>query len=309
MFLRCYHRTPQSDGEEAAAARRQKRSYSDSDNSYDALRSTNDAKKKRTVDWMDLAAQSRSSQLLYVGVNEKRINDLIGWATTYDLLDDQQRENQKLKSQSQSRQNINPLFCLPSAPLPPSHLHFLSNKITRSPEYDKKLLAKSFSESALVATGIFLEEMITASLLPIAGFHVMRCRAQEENSDVVASKAPNCRILTNPITGERRKSDQVFLELSDKTCREWTLPPEEAMLKLLQQGLIPDSGLELSRQPTRSIIFNTKDATASRKTQWDKIVRWSREKGLNPKYVVANMDIYRLFLLSGSLELNPSRYL
>jgi hypothetical protein len=51
----------------------------------------------------------------------------------------------------------------------------------RTASVKKSFLYKSFDDSALIALGIAWEEMITASLLPLARQHVERCRRLEHN--------------------------------------------------------------------------------------------------------------------------------
>lgn len=62
----------------------------------------------------------------------------------------------------------------------------------------EQCMSESFDTSAKVSMGVAIEEMVTASLLPLARDHVKRCR----------------------LLGEREAFD------------EWTLPPEEAIFKL-----------------------------------------------------------------------------
>lgn len=65
--------------------------------------------------------------------------------------------------------------CLPSESLPPSLLAFIQD-VAADKLKDDTSLHHSLDRSALVATGIALEERLTLDLLPIATLFVERCR-------------------------------------------------------------------------------------------------------------------------------------
>ena len=102
---------------------------------------------------------------------------------------------------------------------------------------DQSLFYERFHHSAAVAIGMFTEEMLTASLLPLAQQYVQYCRHHDDADE-------------------------------NNDCRKWTLPPEEAILKLFQDSNMihsnntsPTGGSKSSpssllstRVPTRSIV-------------------------------------------------------
>jgi hypothetical protein len=295
---------------------------------------TGRSKSSQTVDWNDLATGPLCNDLLFTNLDQNEISELIGFATHYSSkeqdanpqrqISPQQRQNVnalqdfglapttslQVLSQSEQPQHENPLLGLPSIPLPPSHLHYLSRRTLSIPEFDKKL-EQTFADSALIAIGMFLEEMITASLLPLAGYHVLRCRELGELSTDLSEAMDgllpghdksDCRLLSHPITGLKIKSDSLLVEITEKPFDEWTLPPEEAMLKLLEQNVIPADGLEFLPSPTRSAIASQKLSGQVPTNEWQSIQKWSKTQNLDPYYVVKNMDVYRLFLKMRSLQ-------
>lgn len=321
---------------ESAAFRRQNRDYSDSDNSYQALEMSNRNKLAELVDLEDVATGTLCSQLLFAGLDSNEISELIGFATHHSVEEqsvnlEQTRPPDRNGSnvledyglapsipqhplwRSQQAQWENPLLGLPNVPLPPSHLHYLSQTTLSIPEFEKKL-EEGFADSALVAIGMLIEEMITASLLPLAGFHVLRCREIEklstDVSDAMDQTQPSpdksdIRQLSHPTMPQKIWSDQISVNRNDIVCDEWTLPPEEAMLKLLEQNAIPNDGLELTSPPTRSMIAPANNYRRPPTNEWQSIQKWSKAQGLDPYYVVQNMDVYRLFLKMTNL---PNRW-
>ena len=152
--------------------------------------------------------------------------------------------------------------------------------------------------SGLVAMSMALEEMITASLLPLAGYHVMRCRRIEEQNQAkddeeedenyvqyekgdptvpYSTPLQNTRIHCHPITqqpieinGELNNSNNNNNNTTEKEnpWDEWTLPPEESILKLLEQGLIqvpqrPSSLLSSENSSSSSMPDDTATTTTS----------------------------------------------
>eukprot|EP00980_Cylindrotheca_fusiformis_P011271 scaffold2595_cov107-Cylindrotheca_fusiformis.AAC.4 len=303
---------------ESPAARRQKRDYSDSDNSYQAVKVRSRNKPAKTVDLEDVANGPLCNKLLFANLDEEQISELIGLATHYSRqeppinLSQRQEENESILQeyglsftrQSKKSGQENPLLGLPNIPLPPSHLSYLSKAALSVPEFNEQL-EQVFGDSALVAIGMFLEEMITASLLPLAGYHVLRCREIEElstdPSEVRNGLESGCddsdvRLLLHPITGESMGSHEVCVNRNEKPHIEWTLPPEEAMMKLLKQNVIPNDGLKLLPSPTRSVTPPQGESGQLAPTEWQIIQEWSKWQNLEPYFVVKHMDIYRLFL-------------
>jgi hypothetical protein len=108
---------------------------------------------------------------------------------------------------------------------------FARNRIT------EQCMSESFDTSAKVSMGIAIEEMVTASLLPLARDHVKRCR----------------------LLGEKDSFD------------EWTLPPEEAILKLNAGHAYMGSAQEPSV------------------AGFDE---WCKSRDLDPEFVEKNKDLY-----------------
>lgn len=266
----------------SVGTRKQNRDYSDSDNSYEAIKDYM-PKKARNVHWDDLADQPLSNDTLFKNLNDEKISELIGWATHSAL-------NEECRPKAL---NANPLLGLPSTPMPPSHLKFFAKRCVSIPEFNQSLQSR-FSDSALVATGMFLEEMITASLLPLAGYHVMRCRELENTlaTSPESEESSDERIsIPHPLGGTPIQPEQMKIQVTDRPSQEWTLPPEEAMLKLLEQNTFPIEGVAFHQSPTRSTTTNQSPTKS-----WQSTESWSREQGLSTQYIAQHMDIFRLFV-------------
>jgi hypothetical protein len=144
----------------------------------------------------------------------------------------------------------------------------------------KSCLYKSFDDSALVALGIVWEEMITASLLPLARQHVARCRRLEQNI------AP-------------RSSDVARLD----PFQEWTLPPEQAIWRLAREGVT--AVLPSAHALARGHVFDRESSVNaslvkclgnSEPRKQQAVDDWCHTHGLDPPLVKSNMDIYGVFL-------------
>jgi hypothetical protein len=83
------------------------------------------------------------------------------------------------------------------------------------------LLLEKFDISALIAIGMLVEEMITVSLLPLAQDHVNRCRALEQVEDDHSSN------------NKRKRQQQTYDMKQQHSFFQWTLPPDEAIAKLM----------------------------------------------------------------------------
>ena len=168
----------------------------------------------------------------------------------------------------------------------------------QAPEFKVKL-ENRFSDSALVATGMLVEEMITASLMPLAGYHVMRCRELETRHEKAAAEGSDKastidrRPLVHPVTGKVMQSDKILVNPLAMSSEEWTLPPDEAVMRLLEQDAIPPEGLYLTPPATQTL------QDRNRKTpdkDWGAVQMFSTDNKMAPENVIENMDIYRLFL-------------
>ncbi|CAJ1969322.1 unnamed protein product [Cylindrotheca closterium] len=311
---------------EPAHVRRQKREYYDSDNSYEALDASEYSKVNvETVDYYDVAAGPSCDESIFINFDRDEVSELIGYATDAKreasisaaakyaslpaLMHDKSRAaapslaGQSLVSSltsvtTQSHGVDNPLLGLPSTPLPTSHLRYISKMAAQAPEFSVKL-ENRFSDSALVATGMLVEEMITASLMPLAGYHVMRCRELEVRREPRATedsgKAAKIdqKPLVHPVTGRVMQSDKILVNPLEKSSEEWTLPPDEAMMKLLEQDAIPPEGLYLTPPATQTLHDENRKALDK---DWEAVQLFSTDNKITPENAIENMDIYRLFL-------------
>ena len=251
-----------------------------------------------TVNFDDLSQTVWGGQLLYKTWSTADISDLVGVATS---LNGQLRRGDECDggggNKSPALFRNNPLLQSSiSSPPPPSTLHYILANAPISTDEKRNLnphastAVKALDLSGAVAMGATLEEMITSSLLPLAGLHVLRCRAiedvqsgQQENHDydqecqhakdmrkekmasqVKEDQEPSLlsihmatirdhhpvnedfsnfsqeRWVRHPITNELVKIDLRHVKWKDENVwEEWTLPPEEAIIKLLEQGMLP----------------------------------------------------------------------
>lgn len=326
-------------------------------NSTKRLRSTllsmNDVLPNPTVvDFDGLAQTIWGEQLLYKTRDADEISDLIGLATSLEgphqnAVGDGDPNSQSVAvAQSPARDSIsnnNPL--LQSSFHNPPTASTLEYLCTNAPKLKKRRpnrhisvstapVAKAMDVSAYVAMGMTLEEIITASLLPLAGFHVLRCRAiqdaqsgeeeQEEErhnhhpstsndddaghhddtnflfggpthgsrtstntlqmeegrdedrgpSNDKTTTIPEAQFAINgypdfsqvryarhPITNESVKIDLRHIRWKDENVwDEWTIPPEEAIMKLLEQGMIVQQPKSANNDDTAGISTDGKSS-------------------------------------------------
>jgi hypothetical protein len=215
------------------------------------------------VQWDALADTKwgRNPLTRYVSVPE--LDELVGWATHV------QRPVPFV--------NVNPLLGLPGTPLQPSLLMYLENTVSEILSAEKRSDQwESFDQSALIAIGIALEEMITTNLLPLAQLHVNRCRELE-----------------------------VIPGSEERLFSEWTLPPEEAVEKLVEnaksQQAEPEVCLATAYPSTRTMIPHAPGTSllnqplAERRNKEARLV-WCQALGLDPAFVKSNMEMLRIFL-------------
>lgn len=205
-----------------------------------------------------------------------------------------------------------------------------------------------FRDSVAVAMGMYLEECLTASLLPLAGLHVLRCRALEgmasgetEACPVAASPSIGKKqddsqrqrkrrresrdqhaagyalqpIALHPVTGEQVKLDmnhQIRWK-DEKAFDEWTIPPEEAILKLMEQGLlskdlpyhfVPDASR--SWNPKQSLKHNHRDSNddvnlgpgfgSSTVSNDNRIDALAKRYNVESRMISANKELFDIFL-------------
>jgi len=226
-----------------------------------------------SVPWDELAETKwgKTSLTRFVAVPE--LDRLVGWATHVQ------------QSAPVAEPNVL-LGITSSSPLQPSLLRYLENTASYMLSADKRSDQwESLHQSALVSIGIVLEEMLTATLLPLAQRHVKRCRNLE---DVYGSE------------------EQVF--------SEWTLPPEEAIEKLLLStaaGATSDGlgGLATAHPSTRSTLQDAVGTSVlnqpSRKMRNQQALSaWCKATGLDISSVQSNKDILRIFLPHSTLPTN-----
>jgi len=255
----------------------------------------------RSIDWLQLGrATWWADEPIFNAMSVSAISSAVGWAH-HQTSDEQDRKF--------SIKELNPYLDLPNTPMPSSHLDWIAQRATKRMKTEvimwKKItfltqseheieqpsavtthrklkrlewqtwacdsedetyqllksvkptrsvdvtvplvrrvkvtetcMSESFSTSALVAMGVAVEEMLTASFLPLARQHVERCR-----------------------------------KLVDRhAIDEWTLPPEESILKL-------DSG-------TASL------GTARDLAQPADFARWCESRDLDAEFILENMDLY-----------------
>lgn len=255
-------RKPKSKHDAVLARKRQERSYSDSDNSYEHNIPIRGIREEREPFDLEINADSESGRRsLFENMEANQVESLVAWAhsgtsTTAPasshahvgtLLPETGQEDEEAMMRN------NPLLHLVNTPLPLSFLNYFAHRATNVPEFHEGLYT-SFEDSALVAIGMIMEEIITASLLPLAGCHVLRCRQLEAKpSKDETLLAPISEVsLLHPISNQPIKFDPRNLPEDETSFSAWTLPPEEAMLKMVSQGMVPDTGIPLVRDPIRS---------------------------------------------------------
>ena len=289
---------------EPPGTRRQKRTYYDSDNSYEPL---SEEKPVETIDWDDHANQTWGRKQLIKGLGDFERSALLCLATTHATEEDadELRESPCRQSpQFQDPKHENPLVPLDSSPLPLSHLNYFISRSSKVPGFAEKLY-RSFGDSALVAIGMILEEMLTASLLPLAGLHVLRCRELEnkhssgEDAETHVPSLEENRLLLNPINGQAIESRCTVLKGAETPFEEWTLPPDEACFKLLEQGFMPRNGVPLVQEPTREMPASVVNG-AKLDRQETSIRNWMETQEVDPNFVAENSEVFRLFI-SGDL--------
>jgi len=130
----------------------------------------------------------------------------------------------------------------------------------------RQLIHSRFNHSAAVAMGMLLEEVLTATLMPLAERHVMRCRELEgaipdQNDDgennVVNPKARPKRSKSTPDDCDTARA---ILQARQHVFEQWTLPPEQAIVQLVveahlhQQGIQQYRGLATTSPPAKSAV-------------------------------------------------------
>jgi hypothetical protein len=263
---------------------------------------------KETVDFYELERDNPelADKSLFEIIPLPEISRLVGWATHCNH-----------DGEMPSRPPHNPLLSLPNTPLPPSYLNYISNEMrkylmnqgasdgrprkkrrtdseadsetpkpgdTTAGAPQRSSLFGSFDCSALVGMGMVWEEMVTASLLPLARQYVTRCRTLEmiSNND-----------------SEEDATEQQWSDLQPDPFREWTLPPEEAVRKMVTDPNFSTSHVNLpsALPPTRTRPQNSEQVRLNlHQMQQLSTQQWCQRHGLDPAFVANNMELFGAFL-------------
>jgi hypothetical protein len=296
--------------QDALAGRmRQERSYSDSENSYEQRTiPRRGAREERDFFDMESNADSRwGRQSLFASLDADQVESLVAWAHYGGTAPDNPLAagpplagiGPQAPGQEDGEIERNPLrHLLVNTPLPLSFLNYFIHRASKVPEFHEGLYA-SFEDSALVAIGMIMEEIITASLLPLAGCHVLRCQQLEAKpSKDETLLAPIAEVsLSHPISCQPMKVDPRNLSENETAFTAWTLPPEEAMLKLVSQGVIPDTGIPLVRDPIRS-CGSRGDKTFHVRRNKEVVHQVFQDISKNKTALDENRELLDLFLVS-----------
>lgn len=164
-----------------------------------------------------------------------------------------------------------------------------SNNSETSSVAKNSRLYHSMDDSALVALGMVWEDMVTALLMPLARQHVARCRRLEQEK----------------IASSGRSSNESQAEGSADPFQEWTLPPEQAIWRLAQEGV--KSELPSALPPTRiSSQYFDRESTVDEflvnrmgsadQRQQQAVDNWCSTHELQLAFVRSNMDLYGTML-------------
>lgn len=258
----------------------------------------------KTVVFDEHAEGKYAEEVLYKYLDDREIATLVGLATTNGREYDNPviSKTSVASSATNTPSENNPLVGLPNSPLPPSHLNYIARRSLESPSF-KPDMERRFDHSALVAIGMFLEEMITASLLPLAGCHVMRCRELEaRSSETYLQESGFAKSEIHPITGQnvgKLIAQKQQAGDANDVYEEWTLPPEEALQKVAkeQKQLLKHCFL-----PTSLSVTRTMNDSEKREAEQSTSTSWCREQHLDTTFVRKNMDVFGLFIPSPPIE-------
>lgn len=264
-------------------------------------------------------------------------------------------------------QRHNPLLSVTyDSPLPPSHIDYIKSRVlhhtlqsndedqdrhkekNENKNIEGNNIESPFKDSVAVAMSMYLEECLTASLLPLAGLHVLRCRAleamtsaetefcampeasfdnnidddkQRRRHEIHNDNDPAYALETtvpHPISGQQVKLDinRQIRWKEENAFQEWTLPPEEAILKLMEQGIlsndfpyqfVPDAcrswmpaHLHESNHRNCNELPNLRPSNNSIGSFVDDgnnhIAMWAKSYKVNPRVFSANREIFDIFL-------------
>jgi hypothetical protein len=214
-------------------------------------------------DWDAVADGSQATDTsIYKSVSPLEFENLVGWATHVT------------RPNANSNQHSSPFIDLPSSPLPASVLYAIHEEAEKFIKGDKNRqlyhLFQSFDQSALVALGMSLEEIFTASLMPLAKAHVRMCRRDGE-------------------------------EDNDEGLDRWTLPPEECILEIAKQAKNGETLLPSIAPPLRTSVAGDRpqcsvlNQPSIGEQQIMATKSWAESHDLEVAFLQKNKEIFRAF--------------
>ena len=219
------------------------------------------------IDWNAMAEGLQStSDPLYKHVSAVELDRLVGWAT-----------NVTNHSDDNALSSPNLLTDLPSSPLMASILYIIHEEATalianeKSAKFDH--LVGAFDQSSLVSLGICIEDILTASFLPLAEAHMRICKREDEIGEV---------------------------------STRWTMPPEECILAIAKQEgqskkkaslptVSPPVLTAVPGEKPQSILnlpLESDDTIATRD--------WAKSHNLSVAFMEDNKDLFDVFRNSTS---------
>lgn len=236
--------------------RRQNRTYYESDNSYEPGRIERKIKDSRqTMDYTKHADGRWGRMPLTANLLEEDLADLIGLTVTegdhaFEHSIGEAGEHYLEQNFDQEREAFNPSYGEDKTPPSPEFLQYILERIQNHQEYDESL-NEAFDTSAIVAIGMFIEEMLTTAMLPIAGLHVLRCRELENKpgEDGGHYEPLGEKVAHHPVTGEKVIYDTRRIDLTVGAFNTWTMPAEKAMYKVLEEGFDAENGISMAPYP------------------------------------------------------------
>ncbi|KAG7363020.1 hypothetical protein IV203_026380 [Nitzschia inconspicua] len=291
-----------------------------------------------TVDFDRIAAStSWGERVLFDTLSTEQVDELVGYANTlgeemavafdtsmttsssngdesgYNIQMNDSFPSQMLLGNRNPRQQ-NPMASVSSGPpLPLSWLNYIQTRAAKKvTEHASMKAAESrLGDSAAVVVGMAVEDAITASLLPLAGLHVLRCRALEhmaetEDSDSFPAECNKIQTAVHPVTGESvtLNMEQIAWK-TENAFDEWTLPPDEAIMKLLEQGLTSNPSHHFLAEPCRQLETGSPAETeglvsstpsSANIIEAERIMLWSKRLNVAPSIIAANPEVMQIFM-------------
>ncbi|KAG7341870.1 hypothetical protein IV203_006962 [Nitzschia inconspicua] len=291
-----------------------------------------------TVDFDRIAAStSWGERVLFDTLSTEQVDELVGYAntlaeemavtfdtsmTTSSSKGDESGYNIQMNDSFPSQMllgNLNPRQQNPMAsvssgpPMPLSWLKYIQTRAAKQvTEHASMKAAESrLGDSAAVAVGMAVEDAITASLFPLAGLHVLRCRALEhmaetEDSDSFPAECNKIQTAVHPITGESvtLNMEQIAWK-TENAFDEWTLPPDEAIMKLLEQGLTSNPTYHFLAEPCRQLKTGSpaeaeglasSTPSSANIIDAERIMHWSKRLNVAPSIIAAHPEVMRIFM-------------